>query len=1667
MNDFLKPKNMNNNDHAVTKKPEAIMASSTHAHRKLSQHLMFKKLSSKLKAFVQGAAIVFAAGTPVMADDIDIYTGAIAVGGLGGDPSLLVLLDSSGSMQFDMFSNTATGSSGGTDEYGNTVTLSGSNCINGWSCPSRLRQRRIFHMQDAVRTLISMAPGKVKLGLHNYSGGVDPDYEAKLLSTVVGTASTAGTISATVENSGDDVTQEGTSAAGFNTGSSTVRFGELKSTPGGTQTLSRTFFVNGGDDDASECWGDYASNALYIPRFANVSCFTATGLRFTGFDLPPNSTVTDANLVLFHSQNTRINSGSAVVRVENNFNAANYWNQWWLTSRDNNVIGGSANFNLGSGWRYRYNPEVVDVTGLIQNVMVNANYASRIGSHGSANLSMFITGTSVSTAGNGSNRKRRRFYARESGTFYRPRLNIDYSATVPGTAGAVHRAGLHYRNLDIPQGATITSASIRVRASQTSHRDDAAFRLSRNSSPTPDDFSTTNDLANTTHWVDGTNFRPSSWNNNQWYSFNIAGMVQNHVNNGSWSCGNDMAFLLEDNSSYSNSINDFARIHTNESGHPAQLHITYTLGASGNSCKTVNSETRFRGEDVQEKNGTVTTFEQTLSVQNNHFAGLRFTNIELQKNDATTTTNVRDARLTLTAGNSTGAVPNFNIQVTADPFVVFGNKANAVSSEPLISSTAINWTPSGWSNGQRYTSPDIGSLIQMVLDSDAWEYGASIGVVITSTNNSPATIRSWDHESTNPAIQLYHYGNSAPELTISTETTDGNNYLTHRENLYDYIDNFIASGGTPLIDSYGEGMEYMLGDGVINTSENYVSPIDSSAKCAPNHYILVTDGDPSGDNSNDVDNMLSHFSQGSISNNWDAAQRLARFLSDDNGLGAHADGGFTIKTHAISLGQGVSTEAELEQLAIDGQGEFKSADNAADLITAFESVVGQIADNDSSIAIPGVSVNQANRFQHLDELYYAVFKPSSKVRWYGNIKRYQIDQDVNDSFELFDVSGSLAVDPATQFFSNTSKSWWSHPVTDGSTVLVGGAAQEMPQPADRLVLTYTGSYGSTPTVNADLVPSGAPNTHRLDANNASHNGGNITQAMTGVAALPLSANEKQLTQEAVLNWGAGFDTQTENGVGPNFARERWGAAIHASPLLVNYDSTGTHANNTVFIPTNEGFLHAVYTGESNELAVDTNNTGGKEIFAWMPQELLPKLTDIYDLPNGDFEYGLDSSWVSYRNDANGDGKIAGADEWVYIYGGMRRGGRNYYSLDVSNSFWLDTNNDGINDNDPEPVLKWAIRGGVTPGFNKLGQTWARPVLRRIPFNNANGYAEVAFLSGGYNENHDVQGFTGNDTIGNAVYIVNVDTGQLLWSTSNNSSNENNVEMNNAIVSEVKTFDRNFDGIVDGFYVMDIVGKLFRYEINENPTSAGDFIDSVKFVAELGNTAPGASGAANNRRFYESPSVAPTPKGDYVIAAVSGYRASPLDEATDEKMFFIVDEGAAVKPSVTNSTRHITDLLDVTNEANVPSPGDSNYADFISQGWHIDLPGKAEKGIGAPDIFNGAIFFTTFENNTPAGAGKVCSPVIGRSNLYVLNFDSTGAIDPTGTNPQKKISGGPGLTPGTQTVFVTDDTTGDTKPVKIFGTIVIDEKDLCPPGSSNCVLLPEGLGDVSHLRWYQQ
>ena len=174
-----------------------------------------------------------------------------------------------------------------------------------------------------------------------------------------------------------------------------------------------------------------------------------------------------------------------------------------------------------------------------------------------------------------------------------------------------------------------------------------------------------------------------------------------------------------------------------------------------------------------------------------------------------------------------------------------------------------------------------------------------------------------------------------------------------------------------------------------------------------------------------------------------------------------------------------------------------------------------------------------------------------------------------------------------------------------------------------------------------------------------------------------------------------------------------GDALHSNPVIVSYDETsnGVADRAVSFFMTNEGILHAV----DDQYFVNRNSNTASEIFAYMPRELLQNIQPLkMNTDNTAKIYGLDGPLVFYQE--GGARNIAGNK---YLFFGMRRGGMNYYGMDVT---------------DPDnPSLMWTIQGG-TGDFMELGQSWSAPIITNVDVGGT--IKEVMVIGGGYDVDQD-------------------------------------------------------------------------------------------------------------------------------------------------------------------------------------------------------------------------------------------------------------------------------------------------------------------------------------------
>ncbi|MES9904911.1 MAG: hypothetical protein ABW168_19825 [Sedimenticola sp.] len=699
-------------------------------------------------------------------------------------------------------------------------------------------------------------------------------------------------------------------------------------------------------------------------------------------------------------------------------------------------------------------------------------------------------------------------------------------------------------------------------------------------------------------------------------------------------------------------------------------------------------------------------------------------------------------------------------------------------------------------------------------------------------------------------------------------------------------------------------------------------------------------------------------------------------------------------------------------------------DNPQELIDSLTSVFEEILRQNSTFEAPAVTVNSYTRLTHLDELFFALFGPEETPDWPGNMKKYKLgsigvdtngDGDIDEYVvRIEDSAGNEAVDQNTALFKVTSCSYWSNCSidrdedgsvdADGDTVAWGGAAEEQ---------TVAETTGNVRLVFTDVSTDTATNVTLVDLHEDTTT---VTATLLGLTVTNATDIDDDDDADSIDTGGDGdvdsFDVATQRkrllqlGRGLEYGStdtplQTLGDPIHSRPAVIVYNDDVTRAltatppttpgiapDLAIAMTTNEGFLHLIDASD------------GSEFFAFMPKEELTLLKTTHGPAAFDGgaggsrfgSYGLDGSPLIWRNDANDDGVITtGGSDSVYIYLTQRRGGRNIYALDITNR----TN----------PLLKWKILGGTTTGFTELGQTWSEPQLATIKVSGSD--TKVLVFGGGYDTTQD-SSYSRSDTVGRAIYVVNADTGALIWSISDGGTDLSITQMDSSIPANVKTLDVDEDGYLDRIYAVDVAGRMFRIDFSNTTTSTtihgGGMVASL-YDATCVEDAPVAGVAREcHRRFYNSPDVAVMvgyPVSPYVqIAVGSGFRPHPVTVTGIQDRFYVVFDThviGAVDTGDYSSEYHWleeTNIIDVTAiDQTTPTGDDTAYdvAESSAQaallasdvhGWFIDMDDTLHEQVLSESVtIQGNIIFTTYlRDDTQANA---CEPNLGQGRIYVL------------------------------------------------------------------------------------
>lgn len=816
--------------------------------------------------------------------------------------------------------------------------------------------------------------------------------------------------------------------------------------------------------------------------------------------------------------------------------------------------------------------------------------------------------------------------------------------------------------------------------------------------------------------------------------------------------------------------------------------------------------------------------------------------------------------------------------------------------------------------------------------------------------------------------------NRAALITAITNTGPGFGVCGVDPNLTEDSPGYCPNTGTMSSETLWEAHQYwsggtmwsgnVTGKDPVFTSNTYPTPITST--CQKNFQILLTDGRPSVDN--EADTLIEGKYGSSCTGNPGTGNppsgagrcldELAGYMhrtTTDLVPTVALPGNQTVTTHTIAFGQDVAGADFLTEVATAGGGRRFNASNSSQLQDIFDEITAEVLDVATTFSTASVSVNAFNRTASRNELYFALFAPEDKLRWDGNLKKYKmgvIDRDGPTGTRPPEIivtgQGTVAdaINPTTGFFQVGTRSFWST-IDDGNVVTDGGAASRLPAYGSRVIKTYLGSNPLTPITDAA-----------------------VTFGMLGA----VDATDRGL----VLDFMRARNEQ------------RMGDPMHSVPQVVTYGGSATAPIDVVYVATNDGFLHAINAADNS----------GQEMWSFVPEELLGRQKLLMTNPAlANRTYGLDGDIRVLRYDINSDGTIdATAGDRVYLYVGMRRGGRFYYALDVT-----DRNN---------PSVLWRVGPGQLPG---VGETWSPPTIARVNISGAaqNGQKFVLIFGGGYDDGQEdvVQA---DDDRGNRIYMLDAKSGALLWyagkslASQTPAPNLDLASMTNSIPGKITVMDLDGDLLADRMYAADTGGRVFRFDItNGNPVGSlvtgGVFANLGQGNATGGSVSP--STMADTRRFYNAPDVTLIQSrgaAPYMSVAIgSGYRGHPLNRQTTDRFYALRDlepfrrysNAEYTNGTVTTITEsNLYQLPADTATSNVPISGPLRF------GWKLVLPANTgEKVLSDATTAGGVVMFTTYQPLDPDPTSDACRSR-HRNRAYAINIgNGRPALDFDGNN----------------------------------------------------------------------
>ena len=351
----------------------------------------------------------------------------------------------------------------------------------------------------------------------------------------------------------------------------------------------------------------------------------------------------------------------------------------------------------------------------------------------------------------------------------------------------------------------------------------------------------------------------------------------------------------------------------------------------------------------------------------------------------------------------------------------------------------------------------------------------------------------------------------------------------------------------------------------------------------------------------------------------------------------------------------------------------------------------------------------------------------------------------------------------------------------------------------------------------------------------------------------------------------------------------------------------------LYVPANDGMLHAFYAGTSA-----TDAQGGKEAWAVIPSSVLPNLYKLADFNYANVhQYSVDGTpTVSDVYDGSA---------WkTMLVGGLNAGGRAFYALDVTDPVspkglwefkWSDTCYDPLN--------------AATAGADcHLGLSFGKPLITKL----ADGRWVVMVTSGYNNVNATAKP---GDGIG-YLYVLNASTGQIIYKIATgagSAATPSGLAQINNYVDKAEV-----DNLAVRVYGTDLLGNIWRFDVNNNLPPSGREATLVGTARDAGGTAQPITVRPELTQYGGKPML--------FVATGRLLGATDVSDLQTQSVYGIVDPlGATTAYSDLRAAMAPLGMTQVgsgTGATRTVQCTGSTSQCASADGWRVDLPDAGER-----------------------------------------------------------------------------------------------------------------------------